>query len=139
VYHDLLTLYADEHERVLRELASRPRLERPDPSFSRAQRLRRRLRELARTRRGAPVSIGVPVTIRLAGEHDPREVARLATLDDRCVPSPPVLVAAVDDAIVAALPLDTGPLLRHPFVASGDVVALLELRRLQLRVGRRAA
>jgi hypothetical protein len=48
-------------------------------------------------------------------------------------------VAAVDDAIVAALPLDTGPLLRHPFVASGDVVALLELRRLQLRVGRRAA
>jgi hypothetical protein len=139
VYHDLLTLYADEHERMLRELAARPRLERPDPSSSRGQRLRRRIRELARTRRGAPVSDGVPVTIRLAGEHDQLAVARLAALDDRLAPSSPVLVAAVENEIVAALPLDAGPVLRHPFVASGDVVELLELRRLQLRVGRRAA
>ena len=123
-------------DRELRELAlSKPRLDRPDAS--RPGRLRRRIR--ARLLRPARISVGSPrtvpeVTIRPAVAADGLQLARLAEVSERRVPSGLVLVAEVDSGIVAALPVDGGPILADVMRPTGDVVQLLELRTGQLRV-----
>lgn len=74
--------------------------------------------------------------IRPSQATDGRALARLAEASERRLPSGLVLVAEVESAVVAALPVDEGhPLtdLRRP---TRDVVQLLELRSEQLRAAR---
>jgi len=72
------------------------------------------------------------ITIRLARRSDRRALARLAALEARSVPEGRVLVAVVDGALVAALPLDGGEPLADPFQPTLDLLSLLRLRSRQL-------
>lgn len=129
--------------RELRELEqSKPRLDRPDAA--RSGRLHRRLKALVmRPARIDPASgRAVPeVTIRRAVAADGLQLARLAEVSERRLPSGLVLVAEVESGIVAALPVDGGPVLADVRRGTQDVVQLLELRTEQLRASdrRRAA
>lgn len=121
-------------KRELREIELlRPRLDRPD--YGREGRLRRRLRTLViRPARVIPDKGPLPgVTIRLARAADAVDLVRLAEISERRVPSGLVLVAEVGVDIVAALPVDGGPLLSDLRRPTGDLVQLLELRSDQLR------
>jgi hypothetical protein len=87
-----------------------------------------------RARDRAPLSLGEHVVIRRAGRRDARRLERLAQLDCARVPAGPTLVAELDGELVAALPLDErGAPMADPFVPSAPFVAMLELRRTQLR------
>jgi hypothetical protein len=80
------------------------------------------------------------VTVRLAEASDERALMRLAALDSAEVPSGPSLLAEVDGRAVAALPVLGGSAIADPFSRTGAMVAMLELRALQLRgEGRLAA
>jgi hypothetical protein len=82
------------------------------------------------------------VTIRPAGTTDRSELARLAELNERHIPEGRILVVEVESSLVAALPLDGGPLLSDLWRPTADLVQLLELRSGQIRtraVSRRAA
>jgi hypothetical protein len=121
---------------------SQPRLDRPDAM--RAGRLRRRLRGLVVPPARVFASRGrdLPeVTIRPAVVSDGAQLTRLAEVSERRLPSGLVLVAEVDDIIVAAMPVDGGPVLADVLRPTLDVVQLLELRADQLRASglRRAA
>lgn len=70
--------------------------------------------------------------IRFARGADVSEVSRLADLCDRPVPDSPLLLAESDGTLIAAVSTSTGDVIRDPFVASEDVVALLQLRATQL-------
>lgn len=86
-----------------------------------------------------------PLTVRFAGAPDEPALALLAELDSAPVPSAPLLVGERDGRPIAALSLSDGAVVANPFVATADVVALLELRARQLgrrgrrRLGRRRA
>jgi hypothetical protein len=73
------------------------------------------------------------ISIRLATPDDAVALARLAALDSAAVPSGSVLLGERDGRLEAALGLDDGAAIADPFVASGDVVALLRLRAGGLR------
>ena len=73
------------------------------------------------------------ITIRPLREDDVAAVHRLATLDERPVPPGPLLLAEVEGTVEAAVGLEGGESLANPFVASAEVVSLLELRAGQLR------
>jgi hypothetical protein len=136
--HQLLfQAYRTEQERRLRELASRPRFDREDPRQPGWVR-----RQLATLRSPAVVATrhpGQAVTIRRASPADASQLAELAALSERRVPTGPVLVAQVEYHLVAALPLAGGPALADITRATADVVQLLELRSEQLRQAQRAA
>ena len=72
------------------------------------------------------------IVIRFARGGDVAGVSRLADLCDRPVPASPLLLAESDGLLVAAVSARTGDVIRDPFVASDDVVALLRLRATQL-------
>jgi hypothetical protein len=73
------------------------------------------------------------VTIRWALPEDLAALERVAALDSKRLPAGPLLVAAVDGQIWAALStLDDGAV-ADPFVPSGDLVGLLRTRASQLR------
>src|SRR4051812_49965458 len=73
------------------------------------------------------------VTIRWALPSDLSALERVAALDSKRLPAGPLLVAAVDGQIWAALStLDDGAI-ADPFVPSGDLVGLLHTRAGQLR------
>lgn len=72
------------------------------------------------------------ITIRPSRGGDRRALARLAALEERPVPDGRVLVAVVDGALVAALPLDGGEPLADPFQPTLDLLSLLRLRAQQL-------
>jgi hypothetical protein len=76
------------------------------------------------------------VVIRPATGADARAVERLAEASERRTPSGLVLVAEVDDDVVAALPVEERYVLTDPWRPTGDVVQLLELRCKQLRAAR---
>ena len=73
------------------------------------------------------------VTIRRASTRDAAQLADLAAMSERRVPTGVVLVAEIEHALVAALPLDGGPVLSDISRPTADVVQLLELRSNQLR------
>ena len=73
------------------------------------------------------------VTVRLAEPRDARALVRLAALDSAEVPAAPALLAEVDGRPVAALPLLGGRAVADPFRRTAAMVAMLELRALQLR------
>lgn len=135
MYDPHLQLQVENLHRELRNIAMhKPRLDRPD--HRRHGRLRRRLRTFVLSparvvRRDATL---VPeVTIRPARSADFMHLTRLAELSERRVPSGLVLVAEVEAGIIAALPVDGGPLLSDFARPTADVVQLLELRSEQLR------
>ena len=86
----------------------------------------------------APVALRRAVTgrdrivIRRAVPGDDRALGRLSELADRPAPVKPLLLAESDGELVAAVSTRTGKVVRDPFVASDDVVALLRLRASQL-------
>ncbi len=130
-------LQVENVHRELREITlQRPRLDRPDP---RAQsRLRILLQRLAQPPARAicePGGVRIPnVTIRTAQASDIRDLARLAELSERRVPTGLVVVAEIESHIVAALPVGGGPLLTDLRRPTGDVAQLLELRTGQIRL-----
>ena len=73
-----------------------------------------------------------PLTIRMSRPADSGPVTRVARLDSQWPPGEPLLVAEVDDEIVAALSLGSGVVVANPFKRTADVVALLHLRAEQL-------
>jgi hypothetical protein len=96
---------------------------------------------LAAAGRRAPASGALPasvdVIIRLADPGDTVELVRLAQLDGRRIPSGRVLVAVVEGAVLAALPLSEGGKLQRPladpFRPTAALVELLWLRASHLR------
>lgn len=136
-----LHLQVENLHRELREIAlQRPRLDRPDPGTR--GRFRRALRVFAWPPARATWKPGeqVPkVTIRTARAADLANLARLAEFSERRVPSGLVLVAEVESSMVAALPVEGGPLLTDLRTPTRDVAQLLELRSEQIRVADRQA
>lgn len=133
-----------ELERELEEIRrlAGPRLDRPDRHTSRRDRLARWVQGALMPRKAATsgrVSSLPQVTIRPAESNDAPRLVKLAELDERRAPSGPALVAEVDDAIVAVMPLDGGPLLSNPWRDTRDVVELLEVRSEQLREAQKTA
>jgi hypothetical protein len=137
VNHLLFQAYRAEHERMLREIAAHPRLDRADPNQPGF--LRRRVAALRAEPAVATADSGRTVTIRRASVADAQQLAELAALSERRVPRGPVLVAQVDRDLVAAVPLDGGPALADVTRATADVVQLLELRSRQVRRAQQAA
>jgi len=78
------------------------------------------------------------VTVRRASEADSVALSRLAALDSGRAPAGEALVAESGARIVAALPLGSGRVIADPFEPTAELVALLELRRSQLRSGEHA-
>ncbi len=69
------------------------------------------------------------VVIRPARADDRLELLDLAELDSKQpVADTNTLVAEIDDHIVAALGVESGARIANPFVATADVLALLDLR-----------
>ena len=73
------------------------------------------------------------VTVRLAESRDEGAIRRLAALDSAEVPETPTLLAEVDGRAIAALPVHGGRAIADPFSRTVAMVAMLELRALQLR------
>jgi hypothetical protein len=134
-----LHLYVENLQRELRELhAHRPRFDRPE--YPTRRRLRRFVRALAHSPARAVREPGtrIPkVTIRPARAADLRDLTRLAALSERRLPTGLVLVAEVESDVVAALPVEGGPLLSDLWRSTLDVAQLLELRSEQLRAAER--
>jgi hypothetical protein len=114
------------------------------PAFSEMM-LRDNERELRRNVRYAHVSQGLeqatalqaePVALRLSRAQDDVALDRLAQLDSRPTPTGPHVVAEIGGAIVAALPLGSGPALADPFRRTDNLIPLLELRANQLAAHR---
>ncbi|MFN8224186.1 MAG: hypothetical protein U0R50_13175 [Gaiellales bacterium] len=127
-----LRYHRQERERVLQELASRPRLDR-------APSARERLLARIARRTAIPAAIRRNVTIRHAAPADAERLAELAAMSERRLPSGPILVAECGNGLVAAVPVDGGAVLADIRQPTADVVQLLELRSTQLRHALRAA
>jgi hypothetical protein len=76
--------------------------------------------------------LGDAITVRFAASGDATALERLADLDSASLPADPLLIGERAGQPVAALSLSDGAVVANPFVASADVVALLQLRALQL-------
>jgi hypothetical protein len=72
------------------------------------------------------------ITVRRSVAADRSELERLAALDSARPPSGPALVAEADSRMIAVLPLGSGRPIADPFESTAAVVALLELRALQM-------
>jgi len=70
------------------------------------------------------------LTIRHATASDEADLTRLAALDSSRLPSGELLVAAVDDRLVAALSIDTGAAVADPFE---HTAAIVDSMRAQIR------
>ena len=77
------------------------------------------------------------IVLRVATPADANRVRTLAELDSARVPTGEVLLAEVDGRLRAALSLDSGHTIAHPFHRTADLVTLLRMRAAQL-VGRDA-
>ena len=73
------------------------------------------------------------VTVRHAGAGDVRALQLLALLDSAPRVHGPALLAESGNRVLAALPLGSGQAIADPFEPTAELVALLELRREQLR------
>ncbi len=73
------------------------------------------------------------VVIRRTTSHDDPTLAALAALDAAPLPLGPSIVAEVGGVPRVVLPLDGGRAFGDPFVPTGELVALLELRAAQIR------
>jgi hypothetical protein len=73
------------------------------------------------------------VSIRWAVPSDLQALERVAALDSKKLPAGPLLVAAVNGQIWAAVATLDETSIADPFVPSGDLVGLLRTRSSQLR------
>lgn len=132
--HLVIRAYLAERDRMLQELAARPRLDRAESKPP----LARRVWERVRPSVAPSASPERGVTIRAAGPTDVTQLIRLAEMAERRVPTGHVLVAQVESELVAALPVAGGPVIADLRRSTADVVQLLELRSRQLRRAQRA-
>ena len=79
----------------------------------------------ARRARRAAAADGLRLVLRRAAAEDAPALARLARLDSAPRPRGEMLVAEVEDQIVAAVPFDGGPAIADPFRPTGDIVSIL--------------
>jgi hypothetical protein len=79
------------------------------------------------------------VTIRAAVADDFSALERLAQLDSSRIPAGPVVIAEVDDELLAAYVIDENRVIADPFRRTTELIALLELRARQLNGGRRGS
>ena len=93
----------------------------------------------ARLRRELSEGLPEPVLLRLCTITDDPTLDRLAELEGQPQPQGRHVVAEVDGAVVAALPLAGGPALADPFRSTAQLLPLLELRRRQLAPTRTSA
>ncbi len=77
------------------------------------------------------------VVVRLATAEDRSALERLAALDCAGEPTGPTLIGELCQRPVAAVSRTDGSTIADPFIASGDVLALLRLRARQLSARRR--
>jgi hypothetical protein len=89
----------------------------------------------ARKARKAPAADGLRLVLRRSSAEDEEALARLARLDSAPRARGEMLVAEVDDVIVAAVPFTGGPAIADPFRPTADVVAILQARA-ELLAGR---
>jgi hypothetical protein len=82
-------------------------------------------------RRGVPPAFD-GVTLRPAFPDDASAIARLAALDSRPTPPPPLLLAEIDGEPWAALSLKTGTTIADPFRPTAALLDLLLRRHAQL-------
>jgi len=95
------------------------------------------LRRTAAAARLARAAADGDVVIRAARRDDAADIAALATLDEKLPPVGGALVAEVDGALQAALPLGGGLPIANPFSHTAHLVELLEERAGQLDHARR--
>jgi hypothetical protein len=110
MHPEFLHMTIEEHEREIRERA-------------RKASLRRELTEAA---------LPETILLRLCTVADDPTLDRLAELEGRPQPRGRHVVAEIDGAVVAALPLAGGPALADPFRSTAPLMPPLELRRKQL-------
>jgi len=79
------------------------------------------------------------LTIRRATHEDDQPLSALAIVDSSLPLSGEVLVAQLDDAVVAAISLTDGRTIADPFRPSADTVEILRLRARQERRRARTA
>src|SRR3954468_18262448 len=91
----------------------------------------------ARRVRPAPVARGLRLVLRRSTAEDEPPPPRLARLDSAPRPRGDMLVAEVEDQIVAAVPLAGGSAIADPFRPTADVVELLRVRAERLAGQRR--
>jgi hypothetical protein len=72
------------------------------------------------------------VSVRRAIRGDAAGIARVAALECSHVPAEPILLAEVDEIVVAAISLTDGHAVADPFHPTADIVELLRLRAAQL-------
>jgi hypothetical protein len=77
-------------------------------------------------RRSSSASPRQRLVLRRAAAQDDAAVARLAALDGARRPAGELLVAELDDEIVAAAPFDGGRAIADPFVPTAELVGLLQ-------------
>jgi hypothetical protein len=94
--------------------------------------LRRRARTAAFRRELAEPEPNQPVLLRLCTVADDPALDRLAELEGRAQPRGRYVLAEVDGAVVAAVPLAGGRALADPFRSTEQLLPLLELRRKQM-------
>jgi hypothetical protein len=87
---------------------------------------------LHRERWVAPAPAFDAVTIRRVTPDDWQAVERLAQLEGRAAPQGSVLLAEVEDRLLAVRSLDDGATVADPFQPTGELVRLLEARARQL-------
>jgi hypothetical protein len=85
------------------------------------------------TRPSAASELAETLTIRIAVATDAPALRRLAQLDSAPPPGQvPMLVAAADGELYAALPLNGGRVIANPFRRTEEIVAALAARARQL-------
>ena len=85
-------------------------------------------RAARRARRGS-VADGLRLVLRRSTAEDEEALARLARLDSAPRPTGQMLVAEVDERIVAAVPLGGGRPIADPFRPTADIIELLQRPR----------
>jgi hypothetical protein len=80
--------------------------------------------------------VSEPITIRHSTSRDRAAVEELAELDGRPVPAGDTLLAEVKGKLWAAVGVDDGAAVADPFLPTGDVVWLLQIRAEQERAER---
>jgi len=88
----------------------------------------RTVRAARRARKASAATDGDRLVLRRAAAGDEPALARLARLDSAPRPSSDMLVAEIDERIVAAVPFDGGRAIADPFRPTADIVELLRTR-----------
>ena len=95
-------------------------------------------RAARRARKAAKGSGSERLVLRRSSAEDAPALARLARLDSAPRPRGELLVAEVDERIVAAVPFDGGRAIADPFRPTADIVELLRARAERFAPTRRA-